>query len=161
MFLPLRCCCRAKTLPALANSSGVAATWTEPDATDNVGVARIEKTHAPGATFDVAASPTLVVYRAVDASGLSSTCNFTVTVTRPVVPLTLAVTVGQSGLSTSSQVTDAGLVVYSDHLVNETTQGLETIATSLVAFNRLAIRIQSPATEEVSPQEKKKRRRRK
>ena len=58
---------------------GAVATWTDPTATDNCGVASFTGTHASGATFAV--GTTTVTYTAVDVNGNQSTASFTVTVT--------------------------------------------------------------------------------
>ena len=66
----------------LSNDAGICgavATWTDPTATDNCGVASLTGTHASGATFAV--GTTTVTYTAVDVNGNQSTASFTVTVT--------------------------------------------------------------------------------
>ena len=67
------------TLSNDAGICGAVATWTDPTATDNCGVASLTGTHASGATFAV--GTTTVTYTAVDVNGNQSTASFTVTVT--------------------------------------------------------------------------------
>ncbi|MEW5825875.1 MAG: HYR domain-containing protein, partial [Candidatus Bipolaricaulota bacterium] len=57
---------------------GAAVTWTSATATDNCGIASFGPDHASGSTFPV--GTTTVTYTAMDTSGNSSTCSFTVTV---------------------------------------------------------------------------------
>jgi hypothetical protein len=57
---------------------GAVATWTEPTASDNCGIASLTSTHDSGDTFAV--GTTMVTYTATDVNGNSVTANFTVTV---------------------------------------------------------------------------------
>ncbi len=68
-----------------AGICGAVATWTDPTATDNCGVASFTGTHASGATFAV--GTTTVTYTAVDVNGNQSTASFTVTVTDDEAPV--------------------------------------------------------------------------
>ena len=52
--------------------------WTEPTATDNIGVTSFTSDHKPGETFPVGA--TTVTYTARDAAGNTAICSFVVTV---------------------------------------------------------------------------------
>lgn len=53
--------------------------WTEPTADDNSGLAvNVTTTHDPGDEFGI--GDTVVTYTAVDISGNSATCSFTVTI---------------------------------------------------------------------------------
>ncbi|XP_071943766.1 uncharacterized protein [Antedon mediterranea] len=52
--------------------------WTEPTATDNVGVFNETSTHSPGDVFEIGTFT--VTYTVFDVFGLSSTCRFNVTV---------------------------------------------------------------------------------
>eukprot|EP00049_Salpingoeca_infusionum_P000280 m.38681 g.38681 ORF g.38681 m.38681 type:complete len:1088 (-) comp10232_c0_seq2:2424-5687(-) len=61
-------------------------TWTEPTAEDNDRVVSVTTSHRPGSTFPFGLST--VSYRATDASGLQTYCNFTVIVT-PLASVTL------------------------------------------------------------------------
>ena len=53
-------------------------TWAPPSATDVCGVPLLTGNYAPGSTFPV--GNTMVLYTATDASGLTASCNFIVTV---------------------------------------------------------------------------------
>ena len=65
------------TTPAGSNSA--TASWTEPTATDDSGVAPTRsRSHAPGSSFPV--GTTLVTYRFTDRSGNSEICQFQVVV---------------------------------------------------------------------------------
>ena len=60
---------------APAVSSSTIASWTEPTATDDSGVAPTRsRSHTPGSTFPV--GTTVVTYRFTDTSGNSDTCQF-------------------------------------------------------------------------------------
>ena len=52
--------------------------WTPPTATDNSGVFTLTSDYSPGDSFAIGA--TTVTYTATDASGLTATCSFAVTV---------------------------------------------------------------------------------
>ena len=67
------------TLSNDAGICGAVATWTEPTATDNCGLASLTGTHASGATFAV--GTTTVTYTALDIHGNTATSSITVTVT--------------------------------------------------------------------------------
>ena len=54
------------------------ASWTIPTANDNCGIASLNSTHNPGATFPV--GTTTVTYTATDVNGNTQTCSFEVTV---------------------------------------------------------------------------------
>lgn len=54
-------------------------TWTEPTATDNVGIVNFNANHAIGSQFAI--GTTTVIYTATDAAGNTETASFTVTVT--------------------------------------------------------------------------------
>ena len=63
------------------NDAGVCSavvSWTEPTVSDNCGVVATNRNIAPGATFPFGINT--VTYTAVDASGNTGTCTFTVTV---------------------------------------------------------------------------------
>ncbi len=64
--------------PASPGSSSANVSWTEPTASDNVGVVSFSSTHAPGSSFT--AGTTTVTYTATDAAGNIATADFTVTV---------------------------------------------------------------------------------
>jgi len=69
------------TLNAVGANSGAekaAVVWSAPTTTDNHRVARVEATMASGSDFPV--GETMVTLTAVDASGNTASCNFTVTV---------------------------------------------------------------------------------
>lgn len=66
------------TLPDTPGGSSAVVSWTEPVATDNVGVVTLSRTHAPGQTFP--AGTTDVSYMAEDAAGNRTTASFSVTV---------------------------------------------------------------------------------
>ena len=53
--------------------------WVRPDATDNCGVVTFNGTHSETGTYFTVGTTT-VIYKAVDASGNTGTCNFTITV---------------------------------------------------------------------------------
>jgi len=59
--------------------SGIVVTWSEPTATDNVGVTSFDSTHNSGDTFPVGS--TTVTYTASDDAGNSADSSFTITVT--------------------------------------------------------------------------------
>lgn len=67
------------------------ATWTEPSASDECGVASFTSTHASGSVFPLGV--TTVQFTAKDETGHTTTCSFTVTVVddTPPVPPTLPV----------------------------------------------------------------------
>jgi gliding motility-associated-like protein len=72
----------------LTNDAGVCgaeATWIEPTADDNCGVASFTSNFAPGHVFPVGV--TTVTYTATDGSGNVTTCGFTVTVTDNELPV--------------------------------------------------------------------------
>ncbi len=62
--------------PANITTCTATATWAPPTATDNCGTPTLISTHTPGATFN--SGITTVVYTAIDASGNTTTCSFTV-----------------------------------------------------------------------------------
>ena len=65
------------TAPTESNST--TASWTEPTATDDSGMAPTRsRSHAPGQSFPV--GTTLVTYRFTDRSGNNGTCRFQVIV---------------------------------------------------------------------------------
>ena len=69
----------AISVKALEGSNFATATWTEPTATDDSGVApALNRTHFSGQSFPV--GTTVVVYRFTDGSGNSDTCEFKVVV---------------------------------------------------------------------------------
>ncbi|MGK0189391.1 MAG: hypothetical protein ACI9R3_005208 [Verrucomicrobiales bacterium] len=75
-------------------------TWTEPSASDNVGVTLFSPTHTSGSEFSLGA--TTVIYTARDAAGNEKTASFTVTIRDAEAPII-------SGLSANiMQATDAG-----------------------------------------------------
>ncbi|XP_022109740.1 uncharacterized protein LOC110989561 isoform X3 [Acanthaster planci] len=67
--------------PGDSGGSSTSVQWTEPTATDNSGQVDVNRTHIPGSIFTVDTSPVFVQYTAVDRSGNSNTCTFTVVVT--------------------------------------------------------------------------------
>ncbi len=69
------------------NDSGLASavvSWTEPTASDNVGVTSFTNNYDPGDTFNVGA--TVVHYVAADAEGNATTCSFNVVVSDVEIP---------------------------------------------------------------------------
>ncbi|MGB2135463.1 MAG: HYR domain-containing protein, partial [Flavobacteriales bacterium] len=72
----------------LSNDAGIcgaAATWTEPTAADNCGIASFSPTHANGSIFAV--GTTTVTYTATDLAGNTTTATFSVTVTDDEAPV--------------------------------------------------------------------------
>ncbi|XP_033122234.1 hyalin-like, partial [Anneissia japonica] len=63
---------------AIAGTTAMLVTWEEPVATDNVGIQVLSPTHNPSSAFPV--GETVVTYVAIDTSGNSDQCTFTVTV---------------------------------------------------------------------------------
>jgi hypothetical protein len=63
-----------------ADGFSTSASWSEPQATDNVGVSQTLASHNPGDVFSVDGSPHLVTYTAIDYAGLRSICQFDVVV---------------------------------------------------------------------------------
>ena len=73
------CPLNAISVSAPAGSTSATATWPEPTATDDSGVAPIRsRSRAPGQSFPV--GTTVVTYRFTDISGNSKTCQFQVVV---------------------------------------------------------------------------------
>ena len=68
-----------------AGICGAAVTWVVPVASDNCGVSSFTSTHNSGDLFPVGV--TTVTYTATDASGNTTLCSFTVTVTDPEAPV--------------------------------------------------------------------------
>ena len=67
------------SVKALEGSNFATATWTEPTAADDSGVApTLNRTHFSGQSFPV--GTTVVIYRFADRSGNSDTCEFEVVV---------------------------------------------------------------------------------
>jgi Bacterial Ig domain/HYR domain len=66
------------TVSCGASQCSATATWTEPTATDNCGLASFSGDHAPGETFSL--GTTTVTYTAIDIHGNQSDCSFTITV---------------------------------------------------------------------------------
>lgn len=74
------------TVSVTAASCDAVVNWTEPKATDNVGIASFPSTHNPGDTFPI--GTTTVTYTATDVAGNFTKCIFNVTVidnTTPVI----------------------------------------------------------------------------
>jgi hypothetical protein len=74
------------TVIAAPGELGTAATWDDILAYDSFGMAFISGSAYPGDWFSIAGSPHTVVYTAMDASGISSKCSFTVTATYAGIP---------------------------------------------------------------------------
>ncbi|MBX7093572.1 MAG: HYR domain-containing protein [Flavobacteriales bacterium] len=74
-------CPSNQTLPNTNNVCGRVVNWTAPTATDNCTGATITQTSGPasGSTFPIGV--TNIVYTATDASGNTSTCSFSITIT--------------------------------------------------------------------------------
>jgi len=72
-------CPQNKTVPNDAGQCGAVVTWTEPTPWDACGLESLTSDRHSGEFFDV--GTTTVTYTAVDKSGLTSTCDFTITVT--------------------------------------------------------------------------------
>ncbi|XP_071804899.1 uncharacterized protein [Asterias amurensis] len=66
----------------VSTDSGVAnatVKWMVPQATDNVGIVNVTASHMPGVVVDLG-NNIMVEYVAIDAAGLTDTCNFSITV---------------------------------------------------------------------------------
>ncbi|MHA3775569.1 DUF7453 family protein [Verrucomicrobiota bacterium sgz303538] len=98
---------RNMTVNAPANGATAVVSWTEPTASDNVGVTSVTSTHSPGASFPMGV--TTVTYTGKDAAGNTATASFTVTVidtTKPTItepaggfsPVTLKAAFGTGGV---------------------------------------------------------------
>ncbi len=87
--------CPANIQLTLTNSSGeTAIDWTPPTVTDNCAVT-LTSSHHPGDSFDI--GTTEVQYTAVDNSGNTTTCSFTVTIIYEALPLEISALVTPDG----------------------------------------------------------------
>lgn len=107
--LPVFTACPANiTVPAGANCRATA-TWADPSATDNCGVAGIVRNRAPGTEFDI--GQTLVTYTATDIHGKTAVCSFTVTVAYAELP---EVSGCPGNLSGVADATDQSTITWSE-----------------------------------------------
>ena len=71
-------CLNTLTLNTEAGMDSRLVNWFEPMATDNSGQVNVTGTHTPGTLYPI--GDTIVIYTAVDSSGNSDMCTFTITV---------------------------------------------------------------------------------
>jgi hypothetical protein len=104
------------------NTAGASVMWPLPIATDNVEIASFTSTAQPGDYSSVERSSHVVVYTAVDSSGLKQFCQFSIRVTYAQQISTAIITVDALGITRSSQQDDVGLDsqgLYSDYLLHD------------------------------------------
>ncbi len=110
--------------------------WVSPTASDNCPGVTLTASHSPGSFFPV--GTTTVTYTAVDASNLSTTCIFTVTVTdnvAPNVPTLATVTSQCSATVTAPTTTDNCAGTITGTTLNPLTYSTQGTFTVVWTFN--------------------------
>jgi serine/threonine protein kinase len=143
------CPLRLISVPSQGNPLATPAIWSEPTATDNVGVTYSYKTAQPGDTFSYLASPTRVVYTARDAEGLEAVCEFDVVVTftaaiRYVDPL-----IDQRFLRQSRQLDLLPVVEETQELLDVFDPALFMDDTNLGNYTALQLRLALPSSKDL------------
>eukprot|EP00730_Choanoeca_flexa_P008106 TRINITY_DN12443_c0_g1_i9.p1 TRINITY_DN12443_c0_g1~~TRINITY_DN12443_c0_g1_i9.p1 ORF type:complete len:1632 (+),score=285.35 TRINITY_DN12443_c0_g1_i9:557-4897(+) len=89
-------CPAAVSLQALEDQTTVIATWSQPIATDNVGIVALNTNLAPGDKVSFFDSPLLVTSTARDSNDLTTKCEFEVSVDVPTSPFIVATSMAYS-----------------------------------------------------------------